>query len=79
MIFVLSGSGLMILGLYRPDNRECVRLKMTKAAEWPPQIADKVLASGGDFFYNVSMLIDKDTRQISMEFVSIEELVPSDH
>jgi transposase len=25
------------------------------------------------------MLIDKDTRQISMEFVSIEELVPSDH
>ena len=25
------------------------------------------------------MLIDKDTRQISMEFVSIEELVPKDH
>jgi len=25
------------------------------------------------------MLTDKDTRQISMEFVSIEELVPSDH
>jgi transposase len=36
-------------------------------------------AYGGDFFYNASMLIDKDTRQISMEFVSIEELVPSDH
>ena len=44
-----------------------------------PQTADKVLASGGDFFYNASMLIDKDTRQISMEFVSIEELVPKDH
>jgi len=44
-----------------------------------PQTADKVLASGGDFVYNASMLIDKDTRQISMEFVSIEELVPSDH
>ena len=43
------------------------------------QTADKVLASGGDFFYNASMLIDKDTRQISMEFVSIEELVPKDH
>jgi transposase len=27
----------------------------------------------------VFMLIDKDTRQITMEFVSIEELVPKDH
>src|ERR1700752_3090599 len=45
----------------------------------PAQTADKILASGGGFFYNASMLNDKDTRQISMEFVSIEELVPKDH
>ncbi len=44
-----------------------------------PQTADKVLASGGGFFYNASILIDKDTRQISMEFASIEELAQKDH
>ena len=33
----------------------------------------------GTFFYNVSMFINKNTSQISMEFVNIEELVPSDH
>ena len=31
------------------------------------------------FFYNVVMLREQDNRQISMEFVSIEELVPKDH
>ena len=51
----------------------------TEKAPKGAQTADKVLAIGGDFFYYVLMLIDKDTRQISMEFVSIEELVPSDH
>ena len=44
-----------------------------------PQTADKVLAKSGDFFYNVGMLRERNDRQISMEFVSIEELVPTDH
>ena len=44
-----------------------------------PQTADKVLASGGDFFYNVGMLREQNVKQIMMEFVSIEELVPQDH
>ena len=51
-----------------------------KAGQCPCfQIADKVLAFSGDFLYDAIMLKPPKQKQVTVEMITIEELVPNDH
>ncbi len=43
------------------------------------QIIDKVLAEWRGFFYNDCMLKKKQDKQLRLEMVCIDQLVPKDH